>query len=521
MDILGNRTLRTLLEEKVSLNPQKTFIAFEDSTGNQLTKTYQDFHTEVLKLTNALLKLNIGKGDHVTLHLPNNTEFFTCWFALAHIGAIMVPTNILSPAEEMKYIINHSESKLLITEEPYLEKFTDHLQELPTLRQIILTRTHITPPSILNYNELINHASTDISHIPNHDSEDVVGMLYTSGTTSKPKGVQITNANYIYTGELMSKSVNITEDDRMFIVLPLFHGNAQYYSTMSALVVGGSIALTEKFSATNYFKQANSLGGTIGSLFAAPIRMILSKEYDENDRVNPLKLIMYAQAITDNHEKEFEQKYDVKLVHMYGMTETVGIPLINPLNGIRKNQSIGRPSIGYEVKIVDENGYEVPNGVVGQIAVRGIPGRTLMKAYFKNEEATNQAIQNGWLLTGDNAKVDEDGYFYFVDRMKDMIKRSGENVAAQEVERVLALHEAVYEAAVIGVPDKIKDEAIKAYIILNKNASVTEQELIQFCSERLANFKVPSFIEFVHEFPRTPVGKIQKHLLRSQYQESH
>lgn len=515
MDIIGNRTLRTLLEEKVQFNPNKTFIAFEDANGNQTTKTYQEFYEDVLKLSNALLKLNIQKGDHVTLHLPNNIEFLITWFALAHIGAIMVPTNILSPADEMKYIIEHSESVLLITEEPYLEKFEKILNEVPSIQQIILTRFKGESSVLLNFDHLLKDGVIDNSRLLEIESEDVVAMLYTSGTTSKPKGVQITNANYIFTGELMSKSINVTEEDRMFIVLPLFHGNAQYYSTMSALTVGGSIALTEKFSASRYFKQAKSLGGTVGSLFAAPLRMILAKDYDENDRVNPIRLIMYAQAITEQQVQQFEDQFDVKLLHMYGMTETIGIPLINPLNGIRKNLSIGRPSIGYEVKLVDEFGQEVPKGTVGQIAVKGIPGRTLMKDYFKNEKATCEALQDGWLLTGDNARIGEDGYFYFVDRMKDMMKRSGENVAANEVESILTEHEAVFEAAVIGVPDEMRDESIKAFVILKQDQYVSEQELITFCKERLAKFKVPDSIEFVRDFPRTPVGKIQKHILRN------
>ena len=307
-------------------------------------------------------------------------------------------------------------------------------------------------------------------------SEDVVAMLYTSGTTSKPKGVQVTNANYIYAGELLSKSINLNENDRAFIVLPLFHGNAQYYSTMSALVVGASIALTEKFSASRYFKQAKVLGGTVGSLFAAPIRMILTKDYDEKDQDNDIRLILFAQSIAEHQITEFEEKFDIKLLQMYGMTETVGVPLINPINDIRKNMSIGKPSIGYEVKLLDENGYEVTDGEVGQIAVKGVRGRTLMKGYFKNEEATRQAFKGDWLLTGDNAYVGKDGYFYFVDRMKDMIKRSGENVAANEVESVLVEHEAVYEAAVIGIPDEMRDEAIKAYVILNQGYTVTENQ---------------------------------------------
>jgi len=515
LDIIGNRTLRSLFEEKLRLHPNKTFVVFEDAKGIQTTKTYREFYDGVLKLSNALLDLNIKKGDHVTLHLPNNIEFLTTWFALAHIGAIMVPTNILSSADEMQYIIQHSESVLLITEEEHVGNFQGILKELPTIQNIILTRFEHHSTTLLNFDHLIAQASTDTSRFPTVYTEDVVGMLYTSGTTSKPKGVQVTNANYIYTGELMSKSIHVTEDDRMFIVLPLFHGNAQYYSTMSALIAGASIALTEKFSASRYFKQAKSLGATVGSLFAAPIRMILAKDYDESDQENPIRLVMYAQSIAEHQVKEFEEKFNLKLLQLYGMTETVGIPLMNPLNGVRKNLSIGRPTIGYEVKLIDENGEEVPQGAVGQIAVKGVPGRTIMKQYFKNEEATKQTIQNGWLLTGDNARIGEDGYFYFVDRVKDMIKRSGENVAAQEVESALTQHLAVYESAVIGVPDDMRDEAIKAFVILNNDMQVSEEELIDFCKARLAKFKVPDSIEFVEDFPRTPVGKIQKHILRN------
>ncbi|PYF03274.1 AMP-binding protein [Ureibacillus chungkukjangi] len=515
MDIIGDRTLRSLFEEKVSLHPDKVFIAFEDAQGSQTTKTYREFYDEVLKLSNALLDLEVHAGDHVTIHLPNNIEFLTTWFALAHIGAIMVPTNILSSSDEMNYIINHSESVLLITEEDHVEKFQGMLDQLPTIRHIVLTRFKNHSTTLLNFDHIIENASTDTSRFPKVLTEDVVGMLYTSGTTSKPKGVQVTNANYIFTGELMSKSIQVTEEDRMFIVLPLFHGNAQYYSTMTALVTGGSIALTEKFSASRYFKQAKLLGATVGSLFAAPLRMILAKDYDTSVQENPIRLIMFAQSIAEHQLNEFENKFDVKLLQLYGMTETVGIPLLNPLNGVRKNLSIGRPSIGYEVKLIDEDGSDVEQGAVGQIAVKGIPGRTVMKRYFKNEEATRETLQDGWLLTGDNARVGEDGYFYFVDRVKDMIKRSGENVAAQEVESVLTQHLAVFESAVIGVPDDMRDEAIKAYVILNKGMSVTEEALITFCKARLAKFKVPDSIEFVAEFPRTPVGKIQKHILRN------
>ena len=513
MDIIGNRTLRTLLKERAEQYGNKEVIAFEDAEGNQTRKTYREFHEEVLAFSRSLLKLGIQKGDHFTVHLPNNTEFLTIWFAAAELGAVMVPTNVLSTADEMNYLINHSDSVLLITEEDYLEKFASIKGEIPNIRHTILTRSK-GHEGTHSFDQLVEEGKQLTLELPEVHTEDVVGMLYTSGTTSKPKGVQVTNANYIFTGELMSKTIGLTPDDRTFTVLPLFHGNGQYYTCMPALMAGGSIALTEKFSASRYFKQAKALGGTVGSLFAAPIRMILSKEYDPADRDNPLRLILFAQSVGQQELDQFENQFDTRLYQLYGMTETVGIPLMNQPHGTPNNLSIGRPTLGYEVKLIDEEGNDVQPGQTGQIAVKGVPGRTIMKGYFKNPEATAATVQDGWLLTGDNARLGEDGNFYFVDRLKDMIKRSGENVAAGEVESVLTDHEAVYEAAVVGVPDPIKDEAIKAFVILHDGATATSEELLDYCRERLANFKVPDTIDVVEDFPRTAVGKIQKHLIR-------
>lgn len=512
MDITSGKTLRDLLNEKVTMHRNKTFLLFEDKDERCSELTYGEFAEQVNRLSQVFMDFGVTKGKHVTLHLPNSLEFITSWFALANIGAIMVPTNPLSTSDEMEYVLNHSESVLLITEEEYMNKFAN-LDKLPNLKQILLVRYKGKDFNAQDLNRLIAISKPDIPDIQ-LDSGDIAAMLYTSGTTSKPKGVQITHSNYIYTGELMSKSIRLSPNDRQFIVLPLFHGNAQYYSTMSALTVGASIAIAERFSASRYFKQAKKLGVTVGSLFAAPIRMILAQDYNPTDINHSMRIIWYAQMISEQQIIQFEEKYKVPLLQMYGMTETVGVPLMNPIDGIRKNMSVGKPTIGYEVRVVDDEGNDVPTGQVGQIIVKGIPGRTLMKGYFKNPDATAEVLQNDWLYTGDNARIQEDGYFYFVDRIKDMIKRAGENVAANEVESILAEHPSVYEAAVIGIPDEIRDESIKAFVIVNQNHEISQKELLAYCRQRLAKFKVPDSIEFINEMPRTSVGKIQKHILR-------
>jgi crotonobetaine/carnitine-CoA ligase len=198
------------------------------------------------------------------------------------------------------------------------------------------------------------------------------------------------------------------------------------------------------------------------------------------------------------------------------MTETLAETTMNPPDLEMKRNCIGLVRLGNEMKVVNEEGKEVPSGTIGEIVVKGVPGRTIMKGYYKNPEATEQTIKDGWLYTGDNAYMDEDGYFHFVDRKKDMIKRGGENVAAVEVEYVISLHPKVQEVAVVGVPDPIRDEAIMALVVVKPGERSDADEIITFCKERLAKFKVPSFVEFKDTFPKTSIGKVQKNILRKE-----
>lgn len=509
-DIIGNRTIPQLLKEMATLYPKKTFVVFEDQQEKTSSLTYEEFLDKVRRLARALQQYGIQKGNKVLLHLPNGIDFMISWFSVTSIGAVMVPTNVLSTAEEMAYLLEHSETKLVITEKEYVHKFTRFRDQLNGL---FLARSEEDDYGVSLQN--IIHDTEPLTAFPRLSSDDIASILYTSGTTSKPKGVLLTHANYIYVGEIMSKTLRMSPDDRVFIVLPMFHGNGQYYLAMPALTVGASIAIAERFSASRYFQQAKRLRATVGSLFAAPLKMILKKPYRSADAEHSLRLIIFAQSITREQLREFEQRYRVSLRQLYGMTETVGTPLINPLDGYYNNISMGRPTIGYRVKLVDENGHEVKDGEAGQIIVNGIPGRTIMKGYFHNEEATRSTIKDGWLYTGDVARKDpNDGFFYFVDRQKDMIRRAGENVAAGEVEEVINQCEGVFESAVIGVPDEIRDEAIHAFVIAKDGYDLSEQEIIDVCKQKLAKFKVPEAIHFVDEFPRTSVGKIQKHELK-------
>ncbi|WP_078427204.1 class I adenylate-forming enzyme family protein [Alkalihalobacterium alkalinitrilicum] len=504
MDIIGNKTVSSLLQQQVTNLPNKTFIKVESDNRKVEQVTYKEFDEKVKRFITVLTDRGVQKGDRVLLHLPNSMDFMVAWFAISGMGAIMVPTNILSAKAEMDYLVTHSNAKVVITEEEYMEKFSNV--------DLLLSRYEGTKHQDKSLTFLHQLAEPYNAQIDIH-SDDIAAILYTSGTTSNPKGVMITHANYVYAGEYMSLMLKMTEQDCGFVVLPLFHGNGQYYMTMPLLTVGGTIAITEKFSASRYFEQAASLGATIGSLFAAPIKMILRRG-DGQTYNHQLKKIIFAQSVTEEQLSQFEQTYDVELAQIYGMTETIGTPLMNPIDGLCKNMSIGQPGLGYEIRLINEQGKDVANGEAGQIIVKGQPGRTLMLGYFDDEEATNKTLQDGWLYTGDNARLDEDGYFYFVDRLKDMVKRAGENIATSEIETVLNQHPLIADSAVVGIDDEIRDVALKAFVILKDGTSISEQEVIEHCQERLAKFKVPEFVEFIDEFPRTSVGKIQKAKLR-------
>ena len=326
----------------------------------------------------------------------------------------------------------------------------------------------------------------------------------------------VTHDNYLKAGSTVADALEISEHDRHLVVLPLFHGNAQYYSTMSALICGASMVLMDRFSASRYFDKCRQYNCTVSSLFAAPMRMILAQPERASHRTNSLRVVIYAQNITEQQTLDWSRRFNAPLSQLWGMTETMGPPLMNPLRGVRKNWTMGKSIGGYEVQLINERGNQVAPGEIGEIIVRGIPGKTIMSGYFKNPEATSSTIRDGWLHTGDNAIQDEDGYFRFVDRLKDMIKRSGENVSAGEVESVLLQHRAVFECAVVGIRDEIRDQKIAAVVVCKENEKTSERELIEFCAQHLASFRVPEIVIFKDQLPKTSVGKIQKNLIRTE-----
>lgn len=475
--------------------PSAPFLLYEAEPGKVQTTSYAEAYLRARRMAGALARNGIRAGDRFNVHLTNSPAFYDLWFAAAIMGAAIIPSNPLSTAGELRYQISNSGCELTVTQADLFDtaKASGVVKCLSIEDDWVKDDDDLTPVEVS-------------PQVP-------LGVLYTSGTTSRPKGVIVTHSAYLHVGDVVAGHLRLRPDDRQLIVLPLFHGNAQYYSTMSALVSRASIALTPRFSASRWSEQAALLEATVASLFAAPIRMILAQDPTPYDAAHRLRAAMFAQNVTVEQLDAFETRFNVPLLQLYGMTETVVPPTMNPLYGERRGLSIGRPVLGAQIRVVDEADKDLPPGVAGELLVHGEPGRTLMASYLDNPAATAETLRNGWLHTGDTVTYDADGYLSFVDRRKDLIKRAGENIASTEVEQVLNSHPGVYESAVIGVPDAMRDESVKAFCVLHEEALVTEEALIEHCRQRLAKFKIPDSIEFVTELPRTSVGKIQKHLL--------
>jgi crotonobetaine/carnitine-CoA ligase len=495
--IVGGRTPYGILVAGADRHPGRELLVYEHEDGTVTTYTWNDVAAEVLFASARLSAHGVVAGDRVVVHLPNRPEFLFVWFALGRLGASMVPTNLASSPPELAYIAGHSAAMLAVGDHSGWGELAAAagLQGLAVVDWGAPHERHQSPAVAAVQDPMREHA-----------------VIYTSGTTARPKGVRVTAGNYVFAGEVYASALRVLPSDRTLTVLPLFHANAQYYSVMGALVSGATVLLMPRFSASGWPQQVVRHRATLANLFGAPLRMLLARGALEGWSCDHLRAVMFAQSITDAEAERWETLTGVPLIQGYGMTETIGPPLLNSLGEPRRVSAIGRPTLGYRIRLVAEDGGPAGRGEPGELLVAGEPGVSLMAGYLDDPEATAAAMDVGWLRTGDILRLDPDGLYSFVDRRKDMIKRAGENVAASEVEAVLLQHPAVRDAAVFGIPDAIRDEEIVACVALDD--AVDPDALMAWCRDRLAAFRVPGRIVVVDEMPRTPVGKIQKHVLR-------
>jgi len=535
-DIVGNETLRDLWQSVVERKGRRHFLTFQNRVGDVFEYTYAAFDEDVNRIANVFLDLGIEKGDHVALHLHSSPEFLMCLFGLAKIGAVAVPINEQYLADEAEYILENSDAICVVVEPLFYETYQELLARghyFP--KGVVVARAGTeSPKSNIDFSSIYTPLGTveegqqgiydfwmmrcEQSAILRDSceltSDDPVQIIYTSGTTSRPKGVVLTHANMVFSGLYGDWEVSLRGSDRVLTSMPACHSNFQLAALMPVITAGASLIIVEKYSATRFMKQIRHYKATVIQCVAMMLRTLLLQPVDPEEKNHCVREVLYFIPITDAEKEEFEQRFNMRIMNTYGSTESIGWAITDPPVGARNWPSVGRAGLGYKARICDMEDNELPPGEVGEIQIKGERGRSVMLEYYNNPEATENTFSvDGWLKTGDQGYQDDNGWFYFVDRKVNMVKRSGENISTTELEEILEQHPAIAEAAVIGVPDPIRDQAIKAFVRFAPGESMTLAEVEQYCKDHMASFKVPTFYEVVEDFPRTCSMKIEKKLL--------
>lgn len=499
----GNENVRKLLEDRVLEHGEKIFL-FSEADGRKWT--YIEFDRAVNRTANMLLSHNIAKGDVVSLLLPNSAEYIIAYFACWKIGALAGPVNSLLKSEEIEWVIGNSEAKLILS-----EPFALADGQLRGLTNNIPVITNWPPTHAGGSDQL------DEVHI---DTDDDAIIIYTSGTTGKPKGCLLTHGNLIANARQIAEWMSFGVDDRLLTVMPLFHMNAVSVTTMTALYAGGSTVVSPKFSASRFWDIIEKYKITSFGSVATMLSMLLSRQQSavsSQPENSSLRFAMCGSApVPAELLKRFEETFGCLVIEGYGLSESTCRSTFNPPNENRRPGSCGQP-IGNEMKVVDDDDNEIATGELGEIVLRG---PNICKAYFKNQEATEKAFRGGWFHTGDIGYQDADGFFYIADRKSDMIIRGGENIYPREIDDVLYTHPAVEAAAVIGVPDDLYGEEVAAFVVLKNGVNVSDDELMNFCREHLADYKCPKTIGFLDEIPKGPTGKLLKRELAKLFSSS-
>lgn len=523
MDMIGKRNLRQAWDDLAELYDDKTALIVENQQGLVCQYSYTELNKQINRTANLFYSLGINKGDKVALHLNNCAEFIFCWFGLAKIGAIVVPVNANLLREESAYIINQCAVSLVVTSAEFYSIYAPiRKQENTTLRDIILIKSDSDPllsdethcfhtlqksqPSELIYSVLLN-------------SEDTAEILFTSGTTSKPKGVVITHYNLLFAGYYTAWQCALRESDIYLTPMPAYHIDCQCTAAMPTFTVGATFVLLEKYSARAFWSQVYKHRATVTECIPLMIKTLMMQPQMPWEQQHCLREVLFYLNISEIEKDAFIQRFNVRLLTSYGMTETI-VGVIGDRPGDKRCwPSIGRVGMGYEAQIRDDFGREVAAGKMGEIWIKGQPGKTLFKEYYQlPQESTEVLSTDGWLQTGDYGYVDSDGFFYFVERSCNMIKRSGENISCVELENIISGHPKIMEVAVVGLKDSIRDEAIKAVVVLNDDAILSERDFFIFCENNMAKFKVPSFLEIRSSLPRSCSGKvIKKSLIETSY----
>jgi crotonobetaine/carnitine-CoA ligase len=503
---LEEMVIARLLERRAAERPERPFVLYGDDVWS-----FGAVDDAAARLAGGLRALGVERGAAVGLFLPNGPEFINSYFALGKLGAPMVPVNTAYRGYMLEYLLNDTGCRILVADAQYLDRLIESAERLTELETVVVVGGgddgRVAQFDVVSFESLQGEPTrTD----PSVTFEDVNCVIYTSGTTGPSKGVPIVNAHGVAKALEVIRLCEMVETDVIYAPLPLFHSFALLRGVVAALVVGGSCALRERFSASGFWGDVRKLGATVGyCVFSIP-QILKKAPPGPDDRDHPLRCLYNAR-----HDAEFEERFGVRLIEGYGLTEAGVAMYVRPGETVPPG-SCGRVSEDWDVRLVDDRDVEVATGQVGEIVLRPKYPGLITPGYLNKPEATVAAFRNLWFHTGDLANMDEDGFYYFRDRKKDAIRRRGENVSSWEVEQVLLEHPSIAEAAAIPYPSPLGEDDVRVVATLRDGAELTPEEIVDYCLQRMPDFMVPRYVELLDELPRTPTGRVEKYRLREQ-----
>ncbi len=499
--------LAQLLDFSAVRFPLKTAVYFNDQEI-----TYETLKVSSDRLSQGFLNLGIKK-ENVAILLHNGVEFIISYFSVIKAESIAVPINSMFKEGEIEYILRDSKAIAVISSLEFLNALSSIKTKLASLKYIILTDA--LTPETLNFYEIIERSPQKNSSVL-LSKGDVASIIYTSGTTGRPKGAMLTHGNLLSNIYSCASSIEVSQKDNFICLLPMFHSFAWMVCVLMPISLCASITIVDSLRpfrklVRNIVKKRVTVFVGIPSIFNILSQIHIPNVFTARilKMINPMRLcISGAAALPAEVLAHFQDKFRVSLLEGYGLTEASPVVSLNPFKGEQKPQSVGKPLKNIQIKVIDKNGKALGINQTGELLVKG---PNIMKGYFNNPMATQETIREGWLYTGDIAKIDADGYIYIVDRKKEMINVRGLNVYPQEVERIMLQNPKIKEVAVVRYFDKNKGEVPRAFVVLKDDAQgFNLRELSIFCREHMAEFKVPKTVEIVKRLPKKGMGKVLK-----------
>ena len=484
--------------------------------------TYREAQAEVHRLANALIGCGLQPGDRMAILSKNSIEYILLYFAASKAGLVTIPLNYRLAPAEWSYILNNAEAKILFATSDYPKEVEAIRSELKTVGQFIAIGALRTPGWEAYQSFITNRPDTPPERVVAPEND--LFQLYTSGTTGHPKGAILTHQAVTTHILQMGLAHNVQPGERLLLVAPVFHVAALNAGAFPCLAAGGCLYIQEDFKPDEVVRALSEEQLGMAILVPAMIQACLTAVPDVAQRqYDDLRLIHYgASPIAEATLRGAIKTFKCEFSQGYGMTEmSAAIAILSWADhqrALREKPGLllaaGRPVLGTQVRVVDADDNDVPNGTIGEVLARG---PQMMKGYWNQPDATEEALHGGWMHTGDAGVLDEEGFLYIQDRVKDMIVSGGENVYPRVIEDVLFKHPAVAEVAVIGVPDEQWGETIKAIIVLRPGMTATPEGIVDFCRGKLGGFERPRSVDFVDALPRTPSGKVLKRKLREPY----